>query len=187
MAIPEDFVTPGARLEALAIAQLRQERGDRWSLWAPPLVLVVVQPSFKVPIAYEAVRQHRAARLLARRTVWRRDVDRARVPPSLSSAEPEAAALAPTFEVAEGPLDEEAFLREQQALAAASVPAFPPTGHMGLDGVTFELVLSADLVSTRYRWWTSPPPGWEPLATFVQRFIQLSERAIGVSHDPPRA
>jgi len=67
MAIPEDFVTPGARLEALAIAQLRQERGDRWSLWAPPLVLVVVQPSFKVPIAYEAVRQHRAARLLARR------------------------------------------------------------------------------------------------------------------------
>ena len=184
MPIPEEIVTPGERLEALAIAELRQERGDILAGWCPPLVLVVIQPSFRLPVAYEAVR-NRAGLLLGRRTVWRRDVDRERVRASRAGANVPTEALVPTFEVAEGALDEALFQREVQALAAARIPGFPPVGEMGLDGVTFELALSAGWVWTRYRWWVSPPPGWEPLATFVQRFIELSERAVEVSNSAP--
>ena len=182
----EELISPGAQLHALAIAQLRHERGDILSAWGSPVVLVVVQPSFRNPVAYEA-RRDRAGQVWAWRTRWRRDIDIARFPPSAlqpaSSTEP----LTPTFEVAEGPLDGIELQLAVEALGAASVPAYPPRGAEGLDGTTFELALTEGAVWTRYRWWVSPPPGWEPLATFLHRFIELTDRAVHPSDRPPPA
>ena len=179
-------MTPSVRLEARAIAELRHERADPGAAWEHSLALVVVEPAFHLPLAYEAFRD-RGGRLRARRTIWRRDVDRERVSPFLMHVDLSPEELVPTFEVAEGMLDEEEFQRAVAELAATRLPGYPPAGEMGLDGVTFELALTVGWVWTRYRWWHSPPREWEPLATFVRRFLALSERAVEATDASPPA
>jgi len=54
-------------------------------------------------------------------------------------------------------------------VAALSLPIAPDLdGMAGVDGETWQLTLYGDMCSEcRFQWWSSPPPHWEPLASFA--------------------
>lgn len=58
--------------------------------------------------------------------------------------------------------------------ALQTCPIFPaPETTAGLDGVTYELVLSAGFNCSTLRWWGSLPPEWVALHSTINKLDQL--------------
>ncbi|QDV04736.1 hypothetical protein Poly30_02290 [Planctomycetes bacterium Poly30] len=71
----------------------------------------------------------------------------------------------PTIEVADGAVDEEAWLQRATAIANIGLPSLAwPVSTIGIDGVAFGLHLAGRL---ELNWRNDPPEGWEPMAAWV--------------------
>lgn len=179
------MVTLDRELDRRAMTVLRAGPRGQLDWCVDPLVFALVMPSFRPPTAYEAWRT-RSGKLQVTRTRWRRDVDHIRLHQAGDGAT-HTDPPTPTIEIAEGMLESAEFERLFAALLDTAVPSIVNPRQRGLDGVTYELGVAVDAVAARYKWWSIPPAGWEPLATFLHEFTRLAESAVRPLTEPARA
>jgi hypothetical protein len=73
-------------------------------------------------------------------------------------------------------------------LRSLTLPIGPVFNGMGgLDGTSFHLALFGDLHSeVRFKWWSDPPPQWEPLIEIanemIEAFLKLQPRGLDPSN-----
>jgi hypothetical protein len=62
-----------------------------------------------------------------------------------------------------------------QILKQASISVMPGYS-LGVDGTSYELIVSRGLNEGRYRWWETIPEGWEPLAKISDALLRLVDK-----------
>ena len=74
------------------------------------------------------------------------------------------------------PHDPQTFFARLQMI---SMPIAPLYNNMaGTDGTMYELALFGDLHSqVRFRWWSDPPPHWQPLVSIAEEMLALFRKS----------
>ena len=70
------------------------------------------------------------------------------------------------------PLDLQRFFSRLQSVSMPIAPLYNNMG--GVDGTMYQLALFGDLHSAvRFRWWSDPPPHWQPLVSIAEEMLAL--------------
>ena len=65
------------------------------------------------------------------------------------------------------------------SIAGIQIPPIPTNAHFGLDGTTVEVTFGALFTELRFRWWRTPPDGWEVIGHIADELVGLVLRAAG--------
>jgi hypothetical protein len=60
-----------------------------------------------------------------------------------------------------------------EGVLQSRVPPYNRERFLGLDGTSYEALFGDASVRSQFRWWESPPEGWEPLQHFVDGVQKL--------------
>jgi hypothetical protein len=184
--------TAQARRSAIesAIQQLRDGRLGEAG-YGRRVALVLTIPTFHDPVARD-VRRAATGELYVVRTVWNRALDLATARLTreartglgrnlLVGALPMPMTF-PSLSIhsTRVPVDAQALDAIFESVTSATVTCRPQHAEPPLDATIFEVTFGGELDETRYRWSGATPAGWEPLAEFAQRLIQLVDEPAGV-------
>ena len=129
---------------------------------AASLMSVRVSPSFEAPVLI----QLKNRRMPGRPQNYYVDCES---PTAALASETEAVgstARHPDLKRWEVPVPTEAAMHLFDLLEHARIPPLSG-GAMGLDGCSYEVCLGDEWGGARYRWWCTPPQGWEALGEVV--------------------
>jgi len=157
----KEFEGEWRRLEEEAVATLmRLPERDR----ALPECHAVVLPSFEDCRSYTilSARPDSSKPLVGVRRVWRRRVDLAKFESPVIRLR-YGPKIQPTIDEEETALPRETVTSILERAAGARVPARIRERTIGTDGETYVLSFGDLFVSTRFKWWSHAPEGWESL------------------------
>lgn len=139
----------------------------------------LVLPSFEDSCRYELLTPVRPSTTcgLAVKTVWRSSEDNAKFANPLARLrQGPGVRLRPTIYEYQNEIDACIVDDLCRSASALQVTVWPPERGLGLDGTSYELEVADVQRICRFRWWESPPKGWEPLAGLVQQIIAVCTR-----------
>jgi len=64
------------------------------------------------------------------------------------------------------------------------LPPFTLERRLGLDGTSYEVSFGCAFVTSQFRWWESPPNGWQPPQQFVDDVRALVDAAVDGTGQP---
>jgi hypothetical protein len=143
-----------------------------------PEAFALIAPSFDDCRAYTISRSRRDTGAPARGylKIWRRATDLGKLETPLARLR-HPGSLLPTIELSrvEIPLMSAKALIER--IANAHVPPFVQREMFGTDGTSYELRFGQSFLTSEFRWWESPPDGWQPLDQILRDIQALVEGA----------
>lgn len=161
-----------------AMEELRKGGGDGWRLE----FRYTANPSFSNPWSWLVHRKRRRYRrpdpaVRLSHLAWHRDLDEQRFPSLLEPLEhPSDHAPQMARRVAE--ITEEQLATAMRPLAGVHMPIGVVDHTTGLDGTTYELVVSGLSHRTHLRWWSDVPAEWEAVRTAVEEVIDRLDRLL---------
>ena len=169
-----------------ALQKLRDGRTGE-SGYGHRVALVLTIPALDDAIARD-VRRTASGALYVVRTVWQRALD---IPPRerFAGIDPalwfvERTAIPdrrPSLWSTTVHVNQVALAAALETIARMTLPCQPERGSGSADATTFEVSFGTDVDETRYRWRGEPPSGWNALAAFANRVIQLVDDPVGAT------
>lgn len=165
-----------------ALQKLRDGRPGE-SGYGHRVALLLTIPAFDDPVARD-VRRAATGEVYVVRSVWQRALD---IPPRgrLSGIDPAMWLVQraiperrPSLWSTTVHMDQTELTALLYTMRSITVPCHPDRASAPPDATTFELSFGADANETRYRWRGEPPSGWQPLASFATRLIQLVDNPV---------
>jgi hypothetical protein len=161
-----EFEGDWRRLEEEAVATLmRLPERDR----SLPECHAVILPSFEDCRSYTVLVSPPDSSVPIRgvKRTWRRHVDLAKFEGPVVRLR-YGPTLQPTIDEQETVLPREVAASILERAAGTRVPPCIRERIVGADGETYVLSFGGLFVSTRFKWWSHPPEGWEPLEMLLR-------------------
>lgn len=139
----------------------------------------LVLPSFENACRYELFTPANpaSAPALSMKIVWRSSEDLAKFASPLTRLQHGLGAkLLPTIQEYQNETDTRFVEDLCQRAAALQIALWPEERNFGLDGTTYEVAVRDIWAACHFKWWESPPKGWEPLGRLVEQITAAAGR-----------
>jgi hypothetical protein len=168
----KEFLDEWRSLQESALARLRTpiRRPDHF-LRLGALILPSFEDNWRYELLTHVSQESQSA--LAVKTVWRMLSDTAKFRNPVVRLSHGLGVLQPTFERFETVIDRKIIDELLAKAAALSVPLSIGTRFIALDGTSFQLELNAMSMNASFKWWSTPPKGWEPLQMLIEEIVAV--------------
>jgi hypothetical protein len=168
----KEFIDEWRTLQEIALARLQMPTSCKnYSSRLTALILPSFEDNWRFELLTDESQQSQTA--LAVKTVWHMSSDSSKFANPVVRLIHGPGFLQPTFEQFEAEVDRRLIDDLLAKAATLQVPLLAGKEFIHLDGTSFQLELSAKSNNALFKWWSTPPKGWEPLQMLIEGIVAI--------------